>query len=183
MSALIAQYLTTVHLTPSIITYNIRQRSLFATVLATHCRASSVLNKNKMYAANNALDITNESTCWNSDGQADGNAEHSFIVTFHRNVSVSSISLQFQGGFVAEECDFYISTTKTVDNKIEWKEIGDAYIEPEDVNTIQKFDLEECEECNDGVLDCDAIKLVFKASTDFYGRVILYKLEVHGENK
>ena len=150
------------------------------TPTTTH-RASSVLNKNKIYGANNALDNQNESTCWNSDGQADGNTEHSFIVNFHRSVSVSSISLQFQGGFVAEECQLY--TTKKSENKIEWKEIKDAYIELEDVNTIQSFDLEECEERDEGALDCDAIKLVFKSSTDFYGRVILYKLEVYGENR
>ncbi len=102
-------------------------------------------------------------------------------MNFHRNVNIFSISLQFQGGFVSEECKLYTASKKQND-KINWNEIEDAYIEPEDLNTIQEFDLEECEGRNDGVLNCDAIKLVFKSSTDFYGRVILYKLEVYGED-
>ena len=138
-----------------------------------------MLNKNKLYSANNALDNKNESTCWNSDGQADGNTEHSFIVNFHRNVQISSISLQFQGGFVAEECDFY--TTNTPEGKANWKKIQDAYIEPEDLNTIQKFDLDECEDIS--ALVCNAVKLVFNSSSDFYGRVILYKVELYGDEK
>jgi len=141
-------------------------------------RASSVLNNNsKLYGANNALDNKNESTCWNSEGQGDGSIEHSFIVNFHRRVKISSIALQFQGGFAAEKCQFY--TTKIPsEGKVNWKEVEDAYIEPENVNDLQMFELEECESADD--LTCDAIKLNFGDSTDFYGRVILYKIEVNG---
>ena len=70
-------------------------------VFSIHNRASSVLNNNaKLYGANNALDNQNESTSWYSDGNSDGDAEHSYIVNFHRKVTISSIGLQFQGGFV-----------------------------------------------------------------------------------
>lgn len=86
--------------------------------------------------------------------------------------------MQFQGGFVAEDCQLY-ATKVNSDGKVNWQEIEDADIEPENVNEMQIFDLEECEKKND--LECDAIKLVFSESTDFYGRVILYKIEVHGE--
>ena len=137
-------------------------------------------NNAKLYGANNALDNKNESTCWNSDGQADGDTEHSFIINFHRRVRISSISLQFQGGFVPEECRLF--TTKVTDNsKTVWKEIDDACIEPENENEMQMFDMGECERHND--LECDAIKLLFNSSTDFYGRVILYKVEVEGEGE
>jgi hypothetical protein len=133
----------------------------------------------------NALDISNESTCWNSDGQADGNIDLSFVVNFHRPVLVEEIKIQFQGGFVAEECTLYTCTYNKASGggdgaSIEWKEIEDAYIEPENINSIQSFPLEETEE-SDRL--CNAIKLCFDSGTDFYGRVIIYKLEIVGEEK
>jgi len=147
----------------------------------TTAKASSVLNKDaKQYGANNALDNKNESTCWNSDGQADGSTEHSFIVNFHRRVNIACIALQFQGGFVAQECQLH-TTKVSSEGKVRWVEIGDAYVEPENVNDLQKFDLEECENGDD--LNCDAIKMIFSESTDFYGRMILYKIEVHGKEQ
>ena len=98
-------------------------------------------------------------------------------MNFHRRVKISSIALQFQGGFVAEKSQFY--TTKiSSEGKVKWKEVEDAYIEPENVNDLQMFELEECESADD--LKCDAIKFNFGESSDFYGRVILYKIEVYG---
>lgn len=125
----------------------------------------------------NALDINNESTCWNSDGQADGEFDNFFVISFHRRVCVEEIRIQFQGGFVAEECTlFFSSTTET--NSSSWKEMEDAEIEPENINSIQKFsissDIEENERC------CNALKISFQSGTDFYGRVIIYKFEVWG---
>jgi F5/8 type C domain. len=149
--------------------------------LGTTAHASSTLNNNsRLYGASNALDNKNESSCWNSDGQAEGDTEHSFIVNFHRNVRISSLGLQFQGGFVAEECRLYATKTKETLNSSEgWVEIKDAFIEPENTNTLQVFSLDDCKIVDD--LNCVAIKLVFDANTDFYGRIILYKIEVYGE--
>lgn len=146
----------------------------------TTAKASSVLKKNvKMYGPMNALDFENESSCWNSDGQADGATVHSFILNFHRQVQLSSISFQFQGGFVPEECRLMTSqenyATKT------WNEIDDADIELENTNKLQVFDLDDV--VSQDFLECDALKLEFLGSTDFYGRVILYKLIAEGKNK
>mmetsp|Transcript_19009 Transcript_19009/g.27751 ORF Transcript_19009/g.27751 Transcript_19009/m.27751 type:complete len:168 (-) Transcript_19009:48-551(-) len=154
----------------------------------TTAKASSVLNKNaKLYGAMNALDIKNESSCWNSEGTADGQIQHSYIINFHRRVKISSISLQFQGGFASEECQLFTTlvplpsskSTTTNGHVLNWREIEDAYIEPENINTAQEFDMAEVERGDD--LVCDAIKLMFQAHSDFYGRVILYKIKVHGE--
>lgn len=136
----------------------------------------------KLYGANNALDTQNESNSWYSDGQADGNTEHSYTVDFHRDVKIKSISLLFQGGFVSEECQLYTGRRKMdkdVSTSVLWTEIEDAYIEPENTNKLQNFDMEEVS--NQDALKCHAIKLVFHSSTDFYGRVVLYKILVHGE--
>ena len=121
----------------------------------------------------NALDITNESTCWNSDGEADGELENTFSLNFHRNVLVDQIKIQFQGGFVAEECSLFVTKQNA-----SWEQIEEAYIEPENMNSIQEFPLDEVDESS---RKCCAIKLSFDSSTDFYGRVIIYKLEVWGQ--
>lgn len=129
----------------------------------------------------NALDNSNESSCWNSDGDADGNTAISFVVSFHRSVTVKEIRIQFQGGFVAEECTLFLHDSPALDKdnlKAEWKELSDACIEPADSNEMQCFDLTEQSE-NDRL--CDSLKIEFNSSTDFYGRVTIYKLEVWGD--
>ena len=68
---------------------------------------------------------------------------------------------------------------KNLSTPVAWTEIEDAYIEPENTNKLQDFDMEEVSNQDD--LKCHAIKLVFHSSTDFYGRVVLYKIMVHGE--
>jgi len=132
----------------------------------------------------NALD-SNESSCWNSDGMADGNNDISFIISFHRIVIMKEIRVQFQGGFVAEDCTLKVakntvsSASKSDDVEVEWKELSDTLLEAEDSNEIQSFDLteEEKEEDRKG----ESVMICFKSSTDFYGRVTIYKLEVWGE--
>jgi len=129
----------------------------------------------------NALDNNNESSCWNSDGDADGNTTINFVVSFHRPVTVKEIRIQFQGGFVAEECTLFLPDAPASDKdslKVEWKELSDTCIEPVDSNEMQCFDLTEQSE-NDRL--CDSLKIEFNSSTDFYGRVTIYKLEVWGD--
>lgn len=148
----------------------------------TTAKASSILNKNaKLYGAMNALDVNDESSCYNSDGQSDGKTDTAFTVLFHRNVLLSEIRIQFQGGFVPEECDLFCAevTQKPGQSEMTWKLIEDAYIEPEDNNELQSFDLTEIE--NPEERKCYAIRLQLKSSSDFYGRVTIYKLEVWGE--
>jgi len=129
----------------------------------------------------NALDNDNESSCWNSDGDADGDTAISFIVSFHRSVTVKELRIQFQGGFVAEECTLFVASSPGSEKggvKAEWKELEDSFMEPEDSNEMQCFDLTEESE-NDRL--CDSLKIEFGSSTDFYGRVTIYKLEVWGD--
>jgi hypothetical protein len=132
----------------------------------------------------NALDVGNESSCWNSDGQSDGATVHSFILNFHRRIKLSSISLQFQGGFVPEECKLLTSQSgddEDSNSRTQWNEIDDADIELENTNKLQVFDLVDV--VSQRYLECNALKLEFLGSTDFYGRVILYKLIAEGENQ
>uniref|UniRef100_A0AAY4EFF5 Nuclear receptor 2C2-associated protein n=1 Tax=Denticeps clupeoides TaxID=299321 RepID=A0AAY4EFF5_9TELE len=63
----------------------------------TQCRVSSVLNKDVKQFGKKFLFDSNEETCWNSDqGQSPW--------SFPREVLVSEVKVQFQGGFSCRTC-------------------------------------------------------------------------------
>ena len=124
----------------------------------------------------NALDTANETSCWNSDAVPSGSDEPiTYTIHFGRAVQIEELRIQFQGGFVAEECTAHVSTDSG--GVTAWKELENAHIEPEDVNEMQTFDLT-------GAPSDDrkgtSLRLDFEASSDFYGRITIYKLEVWG---
>ncbi|CEG49678.1 nuclear receptor 2c2-associated protein [Plasmopara halstedii] len=129
----------------------------------TTCRASSTLDRNKqLYGVSNILS-TNLSSCWNS---AQGSPQQ-VQVHFHRLVNIYTLSIMFQGGFVGQDIQVHIKHTKDG----EWKE-NDVEIDPDDSNDLQEFpcDVEQVE----------AIAITFQRSTDFYGRVVIYQLQILG---
>jgi len=139
-------------------------------------RASSTLNRNsKLYGPNNALETTNASSCWNSDAApSEGDSSISYGVYFGRTVEVREIRIQFQGGFVGEEC--IVSGGSRQGLNVTWNEL-DVPVDPEDSNHLQEFDLTEAASEQ---RKCDAVKIDFESSTDFYGRVTIYRFEVWG---
>jgi len=137
-------------------------------------RASSVLQRNmKLYGPMNALDTDNSSSCWNSEGSVDSCSDNSswFLVDFKRPVQPSEIRIQFQAGFCAASCSIYYNLNSTD----EWKILDDT-IEWEDIYQMQSYSLP--------TTDCaiTALKLVFSDTTDFYGRITVYRLEVWGKD-
>jgi hypothetical protein len=69
--------------------------------------------------------------------------------------------LQFQGGFGGKECEVEVEgATKVLD------------FYPEDSNKEQSFYLKE------RLNSVKKIRIAFNSSTDFYGRITLYKLEL-----
>jgi len=64
--------------------------------------------------------------------------------------------------------------TKTTDRQEEWEECEDLFIDAEDSNEMQVFEVDST-----GV-PCVAIRIEFGRSTDFYGRIVIYSLEVWG---
>lgn len=83
-------------------------------------------------------------------------------------LELESIQLMFQGGFVGIECDVILIEEQ--DSKII------QTIFPEDINDLQSFKL------NSGVkvLTTSKIELKFKNSSDFYGRVTVYMINLEG---
>ena len=73
---------------------------------------------------------------------------------------MSSFSLQFQGGFCGKECEVEVNGKKVLD------------FYPEDANKLQSFNLKE------KICNVSKARIVFNSSTDFYGRITLYQLEM-----
>ncbi|KAJ0065682.1 hypothetical protein NL108_016218, partial [Boleophthalmus pectinirostris] len=93
---------------------------------------------------------------------------------FPQSVKITEIKLQFQGGFAAKSCRLEGSHT---DGEIKVRQFY-----PEDDNSLQIsfnkpnhiFPIQEAPVV-------DKVKIIFENSTDFFGRVIVYSLDILGE--
>jgi len=83
---------------------------------------------------------------------------------FASPVDVSRLSLTFQGGFVGTRC-----AMEAYSSEYGWQRKGVFY--PEDVNRAQTFELAEKSAL-------DGLKLLFEESSDFFGRITLYSVEL-----
>ncbi|OXB54564.1 hypothetical protein ASZ78_003973 [Callipepla squamata] len=140
----------------------------------TATRVSSVLNRDvKQFGKKHMFDA-NEETCWNSD-----QGSHQWVtLDFARTVRVSQLHIQFQGGFSSRRC-----TLEGCRTGEELVKISDLY--PEDIHAMQisfgtlqagraaLFQVEETA--------LDKLKITFENSTDFFGRIVVYHLQVLGE--
>lgn len=126
-------------------------------------KVSSVLNReSKQYGKKHLLDGDGD-TCWNSD---QGTPQWIQIaLDAPQNGKTVKLILQFQGGFCGKDCqaEFFL------DGKS--KCVSPFY--PKDTNSEQTF-LIDTSSCG----SFDRIRLLFQQSTDFYGRIIVYNLEL-----
>ncbi|KAG6610531.1 Nuclear receptor 2C2-associated protein [Phytophthora cinnamomi] len=133
----------------------------------TTCRASSTLDRNKqLYGAPNML-TTDLSSCWNS---AQGSPQQ-VQVLLHRAVDVAALCVMFQGGFVGQDVQVHVRKAAGGGEGGQWEAV-DVDVDPEDSNELQEF---PC-----ALTRVEAVALTFQRSTDFYGRVVIYRLEVRG---
>ncbi|XP_029003988.1 nuclear receptor 2C2-associated protein [Betta splendens] len=129
----------------------------------TQSRVSSVLNRDAKQYGKKYLFDGNEETCWNSD-----QGEYQWVyLDFPQPVKVSELKVQFQGGFSAKTCRLE-GCPKTGDLKV----IGHFY--PEDNNSLQSFPIQEAP-------SVDKVKIIFENSADFFGRIVVYSLDILGE--
>ena len=87
------------------------------------------------------------------------------ILTFKEPVKISTVNITFQGGFVGLNCEFWIQT----EEKDQLSLHKPFY--PRDNNAMQPFEL-ACEQ------NITKLKIVFKDSSDFFGRIVIYALDV-----
>lgn len=118
-----------------------------------------------MYSPKHALDTDNPSSCFNSDSPKN-DKPITFTILFNNNRTVTpqKIKIQFQGGFVAEE--FTVSCLPEENENM-------FSFEAEDTNEMQEFEFDE-------EFTCSLLRLQFDNSTDFYGRITIYRIEVWG---
>lgn len=85
---------------------------------------------------------------------------------FDQEETVCAFQIQFQGGFVGCDCHVEVGPKNTSLKKTE-------PFYPEDSNCIQWFKLKNS-------VKTKVVRLVFNSSSDLFGRVIVYKLEIYG---
>lgn len=162
---------------PALLQGNLSLRSFLAcyggyvALARTHtffsCRASSVLQRNtKVYGPMNALNTSDDSSCWNSDSCV-ANKQHQLLIDFKRSVLVQELRLQFQAGFVAKT--IHVKLQKQPNQ--EWVDLLE--LEVDDTLEMQPFLLENTK--------TSALKLLFDEFTDFYGRITIYQVQVWGK--
>jgi len=70
------------------------------------------------------------------------------------------------------------------DKDVEWEEFDELFVEPQDIIEIQTFPVDEMESDEDDEINangtCTALRIEFGKSTDFYGRIVIYSLEIWG---
>ncbi|ETW07280.1 hypothetical protein H310_01839 [Aphanomyces invadans] len=130
----------------------------------TSWRVSSILSRDhKANGAQHMFDGT-DITCWTSDH---GTPQH-VLLTFHRIVHVRQVHVMFQGGFVGEDVRFLARTTES---PVDFVPLP-VTVHFTDSNAMQAVDV-SCD-------NATHLLVVFGRSSDFYGRVTIYKLAVWG---
>jgi hypothetical protein len=167
----------------------------------TTAKASSTWQHNiRKFGPQNALDTTSDDA-WKSgptsENEGGNNAAQYYEIYFHRYVKVYEIRVQFQGGFVGLDCVVYKQQDNNNNsdndnndddnnNNLKWEEMEELYMDPIDTTDVQSFysDIEvdnvstsSSSPTNQAVT---AIRIEFGKSTDFYGRIVLYSIEVWG---
>ena len=135
----------------------------------TKVKSSSVLNKSAEFKAANVL-IDDES-CWNSDADKDDQGQY-LILNFNRSVIVIEFILQFQGGFVGENCNINIANDLKLIN--DSTNIIASELSLEDNNESQSLKLDE------NNISGKYMKIIFNNITDMFGRITMYRLNVKG---
>ncbi|XP_063770632.1 nuclear receptor 2C2-associated protein [Pseudophryne corroboree] len=127
----------------------------------TVSRVSSVLHRDVKQFGKQFLFDHKDETCWNSD---QGSSQW-IALEFPQKFCVSEIHIQFQGGFSSRSC---ILEGCLKDGELE--KIAEFY--PEDINALQRFVFTE--------QDVEKLRLTFPTSTDFFGRIVVYHLDLLG---
>lgn len=135
-------------------------------------RVSSVLRRNaREFGAAHLFDGSDD-TCWSSD---QGSPQFVELV-FPRAVAVAALVLVFQGGFAGQAGELLGARRGGSDGVLAWEPL--CSFEPEDVSSAQRFDIPRSAE--GACATVDGLRVVFNRSSDLYGRVTLYRLDVLG---
>lgn len=85
---------------------------------------------------------------------------------FDEPTTISAFAIQFQGGFVGKDCSVVLEDDAG-------KKLHTEPFYPDDINAKQTFTLTK------PVGNAVKLRVNFKGSTDFFGRIIIYNFEVY----
>ncbi|RKP26528.1 hypothetical protein SYNPS1DRAFT_14072 [Syncephalis pseudoplumigaleata] len=144
----------------------------------TRIKVSSVLNRDTANYGKQHLVDGSEETCWNSDQQS----PQYIALDFGRPVKPATIQLMFQGGFVGR-VSRVLGAAPIATTVGPYTELAMFY--PEDINALQiSFGQRAMMNEHFQLPPLDApiqrMKIVFEESSDHYGRITVYRLEVLG---
>ncbi|CDS39349.1 nuclear receptor 2C2 associated protein [Echinococcus multilocularis] len=122
---------------------------------------SSVLHHNTQLYGKTFLFDGNPETCW----QSDPGASQWILMEFKEPLRITSIRIQFQGGFAAEEAILRLWTKETKDSASSYP------FHPTNTNSLQSFDFIDTNACTNAAI-------IFKKATDLFGRIIVYQLDL-----
>jgi len=131
----------------------------------TNIRVSSVLNRDVKQFGKSFLTDNKEETCWNSD---QGSPQF-ILIDFPHFVVLEELWLKFQGGFVGQNCS--LESADEDGKGVNWEHV--MAFHPQDINALQKFPISSTKAIR-------RLKITFDSSTDFYGRITIYKLDIMG---
>lgn len=137
-------------------------------------RTTSTLDKNKaLYGPQNMFrSSSTEDLCWNSEGS---NSPQSIVVSFIEPASIEKLGFQFQGGFVGLDTSVSITTTNDATFQDVTSSFDQEIREPEDSMALQEF---ATDATSVPITEVKKLKITFEKSTDFYGRVTVYNLDI-----
>jgi len=125
-------------------------------------KVSSTLNDSREYSKQNMFN-DDKDTCW----QSDSGTPQWILMQFGSHVILKELFVVFQGGFCAKE----IQITALSPEWQGYQSIATFY--PNDSSEMQKFLLPDTSPLS-------RIKITFPQSTDLYGRIIIYQLDLKG---
>jgi hypothetical protein len=131
-------------------------------------KVSSVLQGNTADYGKSHLISEDSSSCWQSES-----GKHQTIgIEFLKSVNINSISMQFQGGFTPRL--MHITAAKHQNDSTNAKPTYESLlsVEPSDSNDLQNW---HCE-----VVNVIGLRFRLEQSSDFFGRIICYSLDVMG---
>ncbi len=123
-------------------------------------RVSSVLNRDIQNYGKKHLIDGNDETCWNSEPSL----PQWIRLHFSRKIRPENLLITFQGGFVGTACIIKV-----------WHDSTESAItlRPVDNNSQQTFALSDLPACTN-------MDIQFTESSDLYGRIIIYGLDIQG---
>ena len=111
-----------------------------------------------------------------------------YEIHFQRPIIAHEIRVQFQGGFAGMDCVVFrkkcLESEKSDtqnDDSVEWEEFDELFLDAVDSSDIQTFPVEASSDVGEGIeTPYTALRIEFGKSGDFYGRIVMYSLEVWG---